>query len=331
MFVVPQGEGDLTVRWLRSILGKDVGRVRPVRIGQAYGLSSTLFRCRLEGRGIPASVVVKLWSSERPADLREVPFYAELAPRIGVRVPRCHHGAIDGTRAALVLEDLEHAAQGDCLERLDEAGASALARVLAALHATWWERAELTAAQWLPPMTVRTREWLLTRREQCLEAFGDRLPAWVRQWLGRVEEIDARALELLSGAPHTLLHADLHLDNVLFEGDTEHPVIIDWARVARGPAAIDLVELLFSIAPEWEPTLAVYVEELRRRGVTISVASLQRQIGGALLRRFISATCGISRWEPGSARERALVEVDQARVFRAVEEWRERDPAWLPA
>jgi len=249
---------------------------------------------------------------------------------VGIQIPRSYGGGIEGLHAVLVLEDFEHAVQGDCLEQLDALGAAALARVLAALHATWWQHPELDTTAWLPPMSVRTREWLLTRRAQCLATFGDRLPSWARQWLDRVEDVNARSLELLSGAPHTLLHADLHLDNVLFEGGVEHPVILDWARVARGPAAIDLVELLFSMAPEWESALAIYMEEMRRRGVAVDEAMLHRTIGGALLRRFVSATCGISRWEPRSERERAIVTADQARVFRAVEEWNERHRAWLP-
>lgn len=325
MFTVPSSAEELTTEWLGAVLGKAVSQAQTGRIGEGYGLQSTIYRCRLSGDGVPRSVVVKLWASEREADLREVLFYAELARRLGLRLPRCYHGAIDGARAVLVLEDLEHARQGDCLEQLDRRGATVLARQLAAMHATWWERPELTAAQWLPPMSVRTHEWLVTRRAKCLETFGDRLPWWVSQWLERVEEINARALELLSGAPQTLLHADLHLDNVLFEGDAEHPVIIDWARVARGPAAVDLVELIFSIAPEWEPALNIYMEELRQRRVEVDEPALHRQISGALLRRFISATCGITHFEPKSERERALVKVDQARVFRAVDQLRQRE------
>lgn len=322
---IPASPAEITPAWMASALGTDVSGLRAERIGEAYGLSSTLYRCRLSGSGVPPSVVVKLWVSERAVDLREVPFYRELAPGLGVRVPRCYYGAIDATRAVLVLEDLEHAKQGDCLEQLDARGAATMARVLAGLHATWWERPELASTEWLPPMSVRTKEWLVPRRAQCLETIGDRLPSWVRQWLERVEEINARALDLLEGAPQTLLHADLHLDNVLFEGDAADPILIDWARVARGPAAIDLVELLFSIAPAWRPALEIYLDEMQRRRVGIDEAAWHRVIGGALLRRFISATCGVSRWEWPSERERRLVETDQARVFRAVEQWRERD------
>jgi len=323
---IPTDDKDLSLQWFRLVLGRPFTKVHVEPIGLEYGFSSRLFRCRLEGSGTPPSVAVKLWSSERPADLREVPFYAEFAPVLGVRLPGCHYGAIEGQHGILVLEDLEHATQGDCLDQLDDAGVAAMARAVAALHATWWKRSELSAAAWLPPMSVRTPEWLLSRREQYLAHYGERAPQWVRHMLQNVEALNQRALAWLADAPHTLLHADLHLDNVLFDGGAEHPVLLDWARVARGPAAIDLVELLFSLAPEWRPALAIYLEEMRRRGVEVDEAMLHHTIGGALLRRFISATCGISRWEPGTERERAIVAVDQARVFRAVEGWREMDP-----
>jgi hypothetical protein len=326
---VPVTESDITLDWVRCWFGAGVEAIRAERIGEAYGLSSMLYRCRMAGTGIPDSVVVKLSESEREADLREVPFYSTFATRMGVRLPHCYGGAIEGRHAVLVIEDFEHATQGDCLDQLDLAGAAAMARMVAVIHATWWQSPELSSAAWLPPMSVRTREWLLTRREKCLERFGDRLPPLALELLEQVEFVSARALELLADAPQTLLHADLHLDNVLFDGGPDRPVILDWARVSRGPAAIDLVELLFLLSPDSESALAIYLEEMQRRGVAVEGPALHRQIGGALLRRFISATCGISRWDSPSERERKIIETDQRRVFRAIEEWGRQDSGLL--
>jgi hypothetical protein len=159
---VPTSEADVTLEWLHSALAPHFPAGAPAlagteRIGQGYGLSSVLLRCRLLGPGGPRSVVVKLWPTDGPAGSREVPFYATFGCSLGIRVPRCHHGAIDeeSKRGVLVLEDLEHAVQGDCLHQLDGRGAAALAEVIAALHATWWERPGLDTADWLPIVAGR--------------------------------------------------------------------------------------------------------------------------------------------------------------------------------
>src|SRR5262249_42209350 len=158
MFAVPKTENELTRDWFCSVLGRQVSRADSARMGEAYGLVSTVYRCRLEGRGVPASVVVKLWTSERPVDLREVPFYGEFAPGLGIRVPRCYGGALDGQHAVLVLEDLKDARQGDCLDQLDERGATIMAPTVAAPHATrGGGRGTFGPARRPPPPARRTR------------------------------------------------------------------------------------------------------------------------------------------------------------------------------
>ena len=135
------------------------------------------------------------------------------------------------------------------------------------------------------------------------------------------ERADARLL----GAPATLLHADLHMDNVLFVGEEEAPVLLDWARAAKGPAAIDVAELLFQMAPlaELDDLLLAYLRALERHGVVgPDERGLRRQLGGALLRMVVRCTCGIAPWHPELAREERIIDSTLARVARAVEYWR---------
>jgi hypothetical protein len=106
-------------------------------------------------------------------------------------------------------------------------------------------------------------------------------------------------------------------------------VLLDWARVAQGPAALDLAELLFEMAPmtrvDW--LIGVYVGEIHRRGIADSdESSLRQQLGGALLRKFIAATCGVARWEPHSEREQEIIETGLERMVRAIEIWERQDP-----
>lgn len=333
---VPVSEAELTSRWFHSVFAGHRADAVPTlasmtRTGRDYGLSSVLLRCRLVGPGCPRSVIVKLWPTDGPAGINEVRFYASFAENLGIRVPVSYHGAIDEPRkrGMLVLEDLEDAVQGDCLHQLDPAGAAAFARTLAALHATWWKRPELDEAKWLPSIVERNPEWLVSRRERFLQRFADRVDPAVRQLLGRVEPMQTRSNARLVGAPTTLLHGDLHLDNVVFVGGSDHPVLLDWARVARGPAALDLAELLFAIAPveQLERTLGGYLGELLDRGISdMDERSLRHQLGGALLRKIVSATCGVARWEPASVREREMIDLGLHRITQAIKHWRRLDP-----
>jgi hypothetical protein len=326
----------LTSEWLRSALAEHFPDASPTltsteRIGQGFGMSSVLVRCRLVGLRGRRSIIAKLWSTDGPAGVHEVPFYASLAQNLGIRVPVCHYGAIDQERrrGVLLLEDLEHAVQGDCLLQLDTGGAAALAGVIAMLHATWWQAPRLRAAGWLPSVVWRETEWLLSRRELFLHRFGDRIDSTVRRLLERAEAVQSRAHERLAGAAMTLLHGDLHLDNVVFDGGPEHPVLLDWARVAQGPAALDLGELLFEIAPiaELDRILGIYLGELQRGGITeVDEKSLRHQLGGALLRKVLRATCGVARWQPATDREPEMIELGLQRIMRAVQTWRRQDP-----
>ena len=181
---VPATAAQLTPAWFRSALAARFPDARPEavsieRVGEGFGLASTLLRCRLEGRGCPEAVVVKLWPLGLHAGTSEVRFYEAAAPSLGIRVPECHHGAIDreNARGVLVLEDLGAAVQGDCLELLDRGGARQMAELIASYHAAWWEREALHEADWLEPVRVRTPEWLRVRREQFLHRFGSRAEA----------------------------------------------------------------------------------------------------------------------------------------------------------
>ena len=132
---------------------------------------------------------------------------------------------------------------------------------------------------------------------------------------------------IAQGDVETLVHADLHLDNVLFE-EEGRPVILDWARAARGPAAIDLVELLLAMASlsRFDDTFHLYREEMRARGIELDAAALRRQLGGALLRKLIREACGVALWEPAGERERAILRSALDRNAKAIEWWRARDP-----
>jgi aminoglycoside/choline kinase family phosphotransferase len=333
---VPSGASGVTAEWLhaalRSTLPARSFRIASVEpAGTPYGLASERVRFRLAPPASPSSVVVKLWSFEDAADAREVHFYHSLAPRSGARVLACHHADLDerAGHAVLVLEDLEEAAQGDCLEEPTRDRAIALGEALAAVHASWWERPELRESPWLPEeIGLRTPEWLASRTPAVLERFGDRLTPLSRELLAHGERLQLRIQAQLRGSPWTLLHGDLHLDNVLFEARTDRPVLLDWSRVARGSYILDLADLLFGVvgARDRESVIEGYVRDARSRGAPVpNGAALRRQLGAGLLRYFFRSTCGVARWRPGSERESRMIDVAVRRAMAAVAEWREQD------
>lgn len=334
---VPVGPDELTARWLTGALARDfpegaVVSVECTRIGEAYGLASEIYRCRLDGTGVPPSVVVKLWPLDGKAGAGEVHFYERFGERVGARVPRAYHSALDRERARgiLVLEEIDRAEQGDVLVQIAPDGAAAIARELGRVHARWWGSPDLAHERWLRSLTHWGRDelWFAPRRARFLERFPDRLDSFSRRLLDRIDRAPARFNERLSDASETLIHADLHLDNILFESPGGAPVILDWAGVSRAPAVLDLASLLFGIGriEDVDVLLAVYLAELDAGGVEIDRPTLEHQLGGALLRRFALGTVGIARWEPQGPRELAMIEQSIERTTRMVRFWRDRDP-----
>jgi hypothetical protein len=329
---------NMNSEWLRQLLtdflpGTASAAIRVELIGVGYGLASYLFRCRWSGTTGSESVVVKLWDAGGVGGAREVEFYRAFAGDITGMIPRCYHSAVDDERghAALVLEDLGEVIQGDCLQPLTLARAVALAEVLAAVHATWWEHPSLHTAEWLPSVARLElgADWFEPRRALFLQRFGDRLEERTHGLLAQIEEVQARANEQLAGAAATLVHGDFHLDNVVFRAASEDPVLLDWARVARGPGVLDVIELFLSLEKPayWQRLLAAYLAGLRAEGVSqVDEVVLRKQLGGALLRKFISATCGVANWQPASPREARIIDAGLARVQRAIEDWERDDP-----
>lgn len=341
MVPVPTSLAVLSREWFRAALADRVPSAQLElesieRIGEDRGFSSELVRCALGNVLAPRSVVVKLWATDGRAGANEVRFYETFAPTLGVRVPECYHGRIDMElgRGVLVLEDLGTVGHGDCLEFVDTESGLRLARGLASLHATWWNRPELQSATWLPSHNVvlRDAQWLSARREKFLSRFGDTIPPVMRRLVERIEVVQERANERLAEATTSLLHGDLHLDNVVFEGTDDSPALLDWTRVARGPVALDLAELLFSMAPldEFAEVLGAYLDEMERHGVTGCYEdSLAAELGGALLRRVVRMTCGIAEWFPETERQQAILDTEMARTVKAVALWQMMDPELL--
>ena len=127
--------------------------------------------------------------------------------------------------------------------------------------------------------------------------------------------------------PSTVVHGDLHLDNVVWRADGA-PVILDWANCGRGPGVIDLAEVIFGMAgPDQRgPVIGSYLDALRSHGQVVTDTDLVRWLGGALLRWFLFHTFGTARWIPATDRQERMQQDNLMRTQRSLEEWSEVDP-----
>jgi aminoglycoside phosphotransferase (APT) family kinase protein len=254
--------------------------------------------------------------------VRELRFYQEIAPVAGVSAPEIVLGMVDESarNVAMLMEDLSGGRPGDVLLGTDVDDVTAIVDAMASLHA-WGETSPIP--EWLPAAPTaheETVERYAVYVEPFLARWGSMLPApvvaIVRQLSGKL----AWVLAELDTAPATVIHGDLHLDNVMFQPGSHHrdAVILDWQRVRRGPAAIDLASsVIGSLAPglrraHLEEIYAGYVDRLSELGVKQTTEQLIADTRLVLLRRLAGVVNWAVQAESASIsyRERQLVEAE---------------------
>lgn len=252
---------ELTPSWLDAALhtgGADrVAAVEADALGTGQMCAS--FRVRAtHADGSVTTLVAKLPStdaSSRAAGLvmrayeKEVRFYQQLAPGLGVRTPEVLAADIDpGTGSfVLLLEDLAPAVQGDQLAGCSPAQARAALSEMVQLH----------APRWGDP-TLRDIEWLLGDRGPAREMMIGLLPTL---WSGFVERYSSHLDDAVRTAgeivfahlpafyedrePATIVHGDFRLDNLLFHPDGS-VAVVDWQTCTVGPGPADAAYLVGS-------------------------------------------------------------------------------------
>jgi aminoglycoside/choline kinase family phosphotransferase len=349
---VPAKPGDITPEWLTGVLregghlpGGTVTAVAVETIGAERGFTGVVARVRPTYDGAvaaPASLIAKLPTAGRDVpsayalargpgteDARqhyqrcsaEVAFYREVAPGGACAVPRLYHAVTDPERLSviLLLEDLAGGRDGDDLAGCSPAQARAMLDAIAPLHARMWQR---PVPAWVPPFVtdpLARQQRYAARVDPFLARHGDLLPQSVRGLLRRLQSNYAVVLAELNRAPRTLVHSDLHLDNVVFFDDprTDRPVVLlDWQGVRRGPAAVDVASVVFgALAADdrrdvEDDLLRHHIWVLNTRGVDgYPIGQLRKDCRLALLCRVVGMVGWLAGAEPEllSARERELM------------------------
>lgn len=245
---------DLTPAALGEMLGREVTAAEVEQVGT--GQIGTCYRVRLEGDGVPASVLVKLPPPDPGTrDLMagayrgEVRFYQEVAPTVAVRVPACHHAwaADDSGDFVLVMEDLAPAEQGDQIAGCSVAQAHDAVVNLAGLHGPRWCDPALVELDTLgrngPDEIALLLEMYAPTTELFLDGLDDLVDAGDAATLRACESV----LEAwLLGRPERfgLVHGDYRLDNLMFPPDGPGVVAVDWQTLSLGLPARDLAYFL---------------------------------------------------------------------------------------
>lgn len=266
MTQIPAKIEQVDAAWLSEAVGRTVSEVTHEQIGVGVGVSSAVYRTRLEGFDAP-SLITKLpalaeeavfTSSVLRMYIREVRFFQNLAADSPIRVPQGYFGAVDEETSQFVqlMEDMGSLRIVDQNEGMGIDDARRAVDELALWHAQWWGKADPIVERGdsvclsdpvypaVLPM-VFAEGWEKVNREMTVApeilAVG---PAWTDklEWM----------LSSLSGAPNTITHGDYRADNILFADDGS-VVLLDFQLTGRGSASYDLA---YFITQSLDPALA---------------------------------------------------------------------------
>jgi aminoglycoside/choline kinase family phosphotransferase len=236
--------------------------------------------------GLPPTLFVKRNLAELtfPPEmyLTECLFYRDVVSGLDIEVPRIFAMEVDETTGAflLLMEDLGRRARlGIATEPTTIDEVASVLDDLAALHAPFWGSARLDdELTWLQTAAtgIFSRFWQeagprLARRhlESGLRADAVQSSPWVhdRLWVAF-----ARLADVVSEAPHTMLHGDVHVGNTYFV-PRGRGGLLDWQLMLKGSWSVDVAYLVMTAlepgarADHERELLRHYLGALRSRGV----------------------------------------------------------------
>lgn len=195
------------------------------------------------------SEVIRDAGRQLAAYVREVRFYETLGADRALPVPQCHFAAHEESDASflLLLEDLSAGRVGnyfrssvrDVEQVLDE---------LPSLHARWWDGADLSTADWLwradhPAVTTGYQQGLETTAPITVDRypFDPSFIEAMHSLARRFSEVATRWSE----RPITLVHGDLHLQQVFFPTSSGGRfALFDWQTAMIANPGIDLARVI---------------------------------------------------------------------------------------
>ena len=249
---------DVTSEWLTERLaasgsvpdGGSITGFTATAIGAGKVGRTFRFQLTWDGPPGPDTIVGKFASDDEQSRMaglltgtyvREVNFFHQLADRVDISMPTCHHAELDVTSGdfAILMGDLAPAEVGDQLTGCSVDEARAALRELVGLHAP--DLADLESTEWLVAKRPEGAEAMgglyLALLPAFVERYADRLPAETTATAQRFGGCVNRWLRL-AAPPYRLLHGDYRLDNLMF--GPQGVVAVDWQTVGHGPPVSDV-------------------------------------------------------------------------------------------
>lgn len=331
----PKGPEELTADWLSSVTGTDVRSFHVAPLGEGVGVIGWVNRVELDTDAGPRSVIAK-FAARAPENRavastydmygREVRFYRNVASRLPIRTPVClaaEHDP-DTDDFVLVLEDLRDCRVGDQLAGADLADAERVVTMLAELHAaTWMRPLPDVISHDFPAQRQGMRDGFNIGWPAVLERFPELVTEPVRRFAPRLGDQVPALIRQLTDGEQCLVHADVRLDNVLFDGD--RPVLVDWQSVCQCSGEQDLAYFLTqSLADDvWEDhadaLVSRYHQTLQEGGVeNYGIERCRNRFRIASLYLLSWAVVIAGTLDMGNERGRAVARTLLARSLKAV-------------
>jgi streptomycin 6-kinase len=303
--------------WLSRTLERPIASAVASRIGTVNGFAGVVLRLELFGSdGTTFSVIAKVGPD--PSLDAEIRFYGRLAAALDAPAPDCLYAGAGPTGAPmLLLEDLSAARHGDALAGAPVADVAA---VVESMVAFWRHRVDdpslADLPQWGGEPVARQRRyaenWVAQR-----DALVDELPPDIWQTADRLVASLAQVAADLRRAPGRAVHADLHLDNILFTD--RGPVVLDWGSICVASPVVDVFSFVgTSLSP---------ADQTRHFADLADLAGLDATATDDGRRRLLCALAGVIGWRnrapSGNPREHALrvAALGDGRLINALRLW----------
>lgn len=298
---LPVSYEEITSTWLTAVLAPALGaeasgaEVVDHRLGDADEGTSSRRRIYLtwntagEQRGLPGSVFCK-GTMNLPSRYilgmnggiaAETTFYNTVRPKLPIRAPEALFARYDpvSLNSIIIMRDIGEEvtfASHELTLSLEQARSQL--RLLATLHARYWDAAELGTElavwkNWEEYFAITADEaGFGPACERGFRQAEDVIPA---RLFSRAEEVwpaTLRCVEDNRRLPRTLIHSDVHLKNWYIDADGELG-LNDWQCSSKGTWGRDVayaVSTALSVEDRraWErDLLAYYLEQLRANGV----------------------------------------------------------------